>query len=70
MTPDNVADCPACKCQVLTFSQETKTMPQEETNKVRKYLDVFCSQCGVCIEHKIEDYQDGIRIVPDSGKGD
>lgn len=66
MTPENVADCPSCKCQVLTFSQQTGTMPQDETNKIRKYFDVFCSQCGGNISHKTEDYENGKRIETES----
>ena len=62
MIPENVADCPSCKQQVLTFSQQTGTMPQDTTNRTRKYFDVFCAQCGATITTKFEDYQDGKRI--------
>ena len=58
-TLKNVVDCPSCKCKVLTFSQISNTMPQDEANKIRTYTGIFCSQCGVCIEMKTQDHENG-----------
>ncbi|KKN01815.1 hypothetical protein LCGC14_1123970 [marine sediment metagenome] len=71
MTPENVAHCPSCKRDVLTFSQTSSTMPQDETNKIRKYIGIFCTQCGVSIERKIEDYENGklMEQQPEDGNG-
>ena len=48
-------DCPSCKKIVITFKQMTSTMPQDESNQVRKYLETYCAYCGICLERKTVD---------------